>query len=144
MTDEMPPDPFEKIEQMHGRVRQITPEMLQRRIVWDLVPCNQVAEVAAKIGLSGASPDVEEMEHHAAHERLGVVWGTIGPLIHNMAVLATRAVSATVDVSNGEEGYLGQEQEMFLHSVVAYASASIVAELQDMGMLQLTVRPVAL
>jgi hypothetical protein len=50
-----------------------TPQMLVKRLLWDIVPCPDVPGMVPLMKLSPDSPDVAEMEHRASHERLNEV-----------------------------------------------------------------------
>lgn len=44
--------------------------VLERDVAWYCVHCNQVAEMSPVLGISPASPDVLDAEHHAYHRRI--------------------------------------------------------------------------
>src|SRR4051812_28647151 len=87
----------------------ITPVMMSRRLVWDLVPHGMAPDTIKALNLPGVSDDVENAEHGMAHARefhvvplLPVIW----QLCEQIAVVqleTIRQVNPDVDRVMDEE-----------------------------------------
>lgn len=120
-------------------VTRITPEMMLKRLIWDIVPCATAAEVAAQTGLHPASPDVEDTEHHQSHERLVQVYA-LTPFLNDFAIHAAKAVRGAMIV--GSEDVDPQDEDKVLDvevlaALVYQTSIAIIAELNDIGAIHL-------
>jgi hypothetical protein len=131
----MPEDP-------HGPIVQgaITSQQMMKRLIWDVAPCPVASEVAKKVGLSPASPDVEEMEHTEAHFRLAIVERALGPMLTMMSGMSVRAALEATEVAHGEEARTDPESASYLHALVYQAILGILAELQDVGAIAINMR----
>jgi len=58
--------------------------LLMRRIAWDIIPCEEVADLFPKLGLVPASDEVFDMEHDESHRRIDLC----GPLVNYIEVFA--------------------------------------------------------
>lgn len=124
----------------HVHRQTISPEMLAKRLLWDVTPCELATEVARALGLPPTSDEVEKMEHRESHRRL-MGASPLAPFIQPMASEATSAVLGAImvthDMSVEADGEIIAESAERLLPVVSQASYAIVANLIDMGLLHL-------
>lgn len=141
MSDENGFD-WDRFEQEHPDIdpsQVITPDMLKRRIAWDVVPCEIAAEVINHMGLMPGSTEVAEAEHEQSHLRLEGVKPLL-PYLDNMARYSAEAVVSAMIVSADEDLDDPSEREAAVARLapVVYMSAwGIVAELIDTGVIHL-------
>lgn len=113
-------------------------DMLKKRLVWDIVPCEDARKVAALLEMNPASDDVEEMEHQEAHARLDTI-GPLGQLIQNMSFYSAEALHGAMLVEHGDEiqtkGVVLSPE--MLSTMVFSTSVAILSELVDMNIVHL-------
>jgi hypothetical protein len=129
-------DPFESIH-----TNAISPEMLAKRLLWDVTPCDMeghVVEVAKYLGYPPASEDVEQMEHDESHARANNA-GILLPFVAEMAAHAAKAVAGSMIVGSGDQDHMSEadrdETIDKLRPIIAQTSFGILAELLDVGIL---------
>jgi hypothetical protein len=127
---------FEEFEDDGPQVDIYTPQMLVKRLLWDIVPCPQVPQMIPLMKLSPESPDVAEMEHRASHERLAQVLplkemlDVLGPLVSGITASAMLVNSG---ISADEETAVALQRH---HSSVLRAGmVAVLANLLDMGII---------
>lgn len=120
----------------------ITEEMLAKRILWDVAPCNLVPEVAELLELPGGSKDVQEMEHHQSHARMHDL-APIAMLLGEISGHITRSILAATIVANGVEDEVDEEefaaQASRLYPAILQSNLTVLAELIDIGVLHFPV-----
>lgn len=121
-----------------GTVEHISPEMLAKRILWDVSPCHLAEAVRDLLGYAPASEDVEDMEHRESHERLSEA-ALLFPLVADMSHHAAMAIVGSMIVGSGDEisDELREETIEKLEPVIVQSSFSLIAELLDTGILHL-------
>lgn len=118
----------------------LSPDMIARRLLWDVAPCELVSEVASYLALPPISEDVENKEHEESHKRLQEA-GIIAPLILAFSVAATRAVVGTMIVGHGETEDAPVDGEVYdsaftkLQPVAFQVTLAVIAEMMNIGML---------
>lgn len=114
----------------------ISPEMLAKRLLWDVTPCSLAEQVRDYLGYSPASEDVEEMEHRESHQRL-VQASAAAPFVEAMSKHAAKAIVGAMIVSSGDTppDAVRQETTDKLEPVIFQACFSILAELIDVQIL---------
>src|SRR5690349_15939967 len=70
-------------EEEDVQVDLYTPQMLTKRLLWDIVPCGEVEALIPLMNLTPDSPEVSEMEHQASHDRIN----QLTPLREMLALL---------------------------------------------------------
>jgi hypothetical protein len=114
----------------------ISADMLAKRIMWDVTPCDMAERVRDYLGYAPTSDEVEEKEHIESHQRLKDASPMI-PVVHDMALHATRAIVASMIVGAGDEETLPESDrdEVMEKTVpiVYHATYAILAELLDIG-----------
>jgi hypothetical protein len=113
-----------------------TPQMLTKRLAWDIVPCAEVEALLPLMGLTPDSPDVSEMEHKASHERID----QLAPLREMLALLIPLVSGITASAMLVNSGNSADEETAAVlqrhHSVVVRAGVvAILANLLDMGII---------
>lgn len=118
--------------------QHLTPEMLARRLLWDIAPCQMAAEVAAFMGLPPASQEIEEMEHTQSHQRLAAS-GPVVPFIGELTKYATHAVVGATIMSSEEQVDEDERQHVVerLYPMIYQSTLAVVAELIDIGAIHL-------
>lgn len=116
-----------------------SPQMLVKRLLWDIVPCPSVSEMLPLMGLIPDSADVAEMEHVASHQRLQNLEPMSG-LLEILVPLVSGITASAMLVNSGnqvdEETALGLQHH---HSrVVRSAVYAVLANLLDMGLISYT------
>lgn len=121
----------------------LTPEMIAMRILWDVVPCNLVEQVAQYMGLPATSEDVMERDHEESHLRMMDVV-PLDPFFQTLAFHATNAVVAATTYSNAQEGMVplatAEERADITERTLPLIYQSVVAvvsELVSIGVLHL-------
>lgn len=119
-------------------VHIISPEMLAKRLLWDISPCSLAVDAGKVLGLPPASPDVEDMEHTESHQRLTGA-ALAAPFIQEMARHASNAVVAAIITASGAEAPQEDRDESAqrLEPVIFQSAFAIIAEMIDMGILHL-------
>jgi hypothetical protein len=116
----------------------LSPEMLAKRLVRDVVPCDMAVAVADLLGLHRASEDVEDMEHVQSHMRLNDA-GLIVPFLSLLAPHAAAAGAAALVVGAGATDDISPEDLRTsverLTPMIYATSLSVIAELIDIGVL---------
>lgn len=115
----------------------VSPDMMRKRITWDIAPCDSAEQVAIKIGLQPASSEVEEMEHFQSHGRLQAV-AMLAPVIQMTSVFSAEVVRGAMMVEHGDA--IGDEQILEAEKLapLIFATAlAIIAELNDVGLIHL-------
>lgn len=119
----------------------LSPEMLARRLLWDVVPCPLAVKVGAFMGLPPASEEIEDMEHQQSHQRLQQAYPTV-PFIMEFAKHATKAVVGAniLGMSDDEPEVTEEEKDEItvkLYPMIYQTALAMVAELIDVGILHL-------
>lgn len=133
MADQFDWDQFEKDHPDIDPAQVVTPDMLKRRIAWDVAPCDVAAEVIKFMGLTPGSDEVAETEHVQAHRRLEAV-KPILPYLDNMSRYAADAIVSAMIVSADPDADVEAEKDAALERltpVVYMAAWGILAELLD-------------
>jgi hypothetical protein len=127
---------YEDFEEEEPQVDLFTPQMLTKRLLWDIIPCSDVEKMIPLMKLSPESPDVSEMEHRASHERLAQVLplkemlDLLGPLVSGITASAMLVNSG---ISADEETAVALQRH---HSSVLRAGmVAVLANLLDMGII---------
>lgn len=121
---------------------QLSVDMVQRRVLWDTVPCQVAVEVAKYLELPGTSDEVETMEHTQSHVRLLDI-AVLKPVVLALADAAARSITGAMVVAGGDKAHLPLDGEVYadmyqkLQPVIYMASLSAIAELVDIGMLHM-------
>jgi hypothetical protein len=116
--------------------------VIQQRLAWDIVPCDEIDDMWQQLELVKPSEDVAEIAHSESHERLA----TIEPLALIGEVYVTLASDIISKVmskhfedlhgsqpSDAEKSILNQQNQ----EVIRGALFPIIAHLMETGMLQL-------
>lgn len=118
----------------------LSQEMLAKRLVWDAVPCDQAEAVSRILGLPPTSPDVDEMEHRAAHERLRQA-APVMPYVQALLPSLSRAIVAAILHANDAADDLSEEDREEMSERLApslYMGVyTILAELINFNILHL-------
>jgi hypothetical protein len=114
-------------------------QMLARKLLWDIVPCHQAASMLPLMNLMPDSPDVEEMEHRASHDRLDRLL-PIEPIIQMLVPLASGVTSSAMLVNSGKDVDAETVSVIreYHHRVIQAGTTAILANLMDMGIIQYT------
>ncbi len=121
---------------------ELSVEMVQRRVLWDTVPCQQAVEVAKYLELPATSDDVETMEHTQSHVRLLDV-AVLRPLVLALADASARSITGAMVVAGGDKDHLPLTGEVYtdmyekLQPVIYMSSLSMLAELVDIGVVHM-------
>jgi hypothetical protein len=113
-----------------------TPQMLTKRLLWDIVPCSQVEALIPLMNLTPDSQDVSEMEHQASHDRID----QLTPLREMLALLIPLVSGITASAMLVNSGNSMDEETAAVlqrhHSVVVRAGVvAVLANLLDMGII---------
>lgn len=142
MTDnneELPDVDWSQLDDGSGLVT-ISPEMLAKRILWDVTPCDMAVDVASYLNMSPASEEVEEMEHSESHQRLRGA-AVLAPCIEAMSDHAARAIVGCMIVAQGDEDKISEELQQEAvdkqHAVIFQSAFAVIAEMLDIGILHL-------
>jgi hypothetical protein len=138
---------WSKLEQEHfdpgtpahaPNVQIISPQMLAKRVLWDVVPCSMATDVSKLLGLPPASEDVEEMEHQESHRRL-VAASMVAPFVQAMAQDAAQSVVAALSLSefNEIDDQERLEAAARLFPMLFQTAYAIIGNLMDVGLLHL-------
>jgi hypothetical protein len=116
-----------------------TPEMLTKRLLWDIVPCDEAEQLIPLMGLSPDSQEVSDMEHEASHIRVTA----LTPLSEMLALLVPLVSGITASAMLMNSGNSVDEETASAlqrhHSVVVRAGVvAILANLLDMEIIQYT------
>lgn len=134
-NDDGMPEDFD-IEEEGPQVALFTPQMLTKRLLWDIAPCEDVETLIPLIGLTPDSRDVSEMEHQASHERIY----QLAPLREMLALLLPLVSGITASAMLVNSGNPVDEEAAEIlkrhHSVVVRAGVvAVLANLLDMGII---------
>lgn len=121
-------------------VMTLTPDMIKRRLLWDISPHPLVEDISKRLELPEVSPEVFETEHQEAHYRMIPIqpmWQSLSVLgIYSTEIL--RAAMVELALAQGEEVDESRIVEVEqLAPFVIQATASILAELIDVGAIHL-------
>lgn len=114
-----------------------TVPVLVRKMVWDILPCDEVEELMPALGLIAAGEDVADMEHEESHDRLDLCH----PLINEIEIYSTVAADIMTkafieavadDVSSAHEAIFQEQNLMLLRGGVI----AVLAQLLDTGKLK--------
>jgi hypothetical protein len=126
----------DEFEEEEPQIDLFTPQMLTKRLLWDIIPCPDVEKMIPLMKLTPDSPDVSEMEHRASHERLAQVLplkemlDLLGPLVSGITASAMLVNSG---ISADEETAVALQRH---HSSVLRAGmVAVLANLLDMGII---------
>jgi hypothetical protein len=123
-------------EEEEPQVDIFTPQMLVKRLLWDIVPCPDVPGMIPLMKLTPDSPDVSEMEHRASHERLNEVRPVkemLDLLVPLVSGITASAMLVNSGISADEETAVALQRH---HSSVLRAGVvAILANLFDMGII---------
>ena len=113
----------------------LTP-MLLRRLTWDTMPCDEVADLLTALGLTHGTDEGMHLDHADSHHRMAQVF-PLEPYFRRFAeilgvVLAT-AMTQRAGVELGEESILFAEQNA---EVVLAATRAVVAQFVETGVLE--------
>lgn len=128
---------MDKAEAQGQSVTIISPDMMKKRIVWDVVPCDMAPQVASRLGLQPASEEVEDMEHRQSHQRL-VDASMLAPVAGMMSQQAAEAVRGAMLVEHGDEA--GEEEILQVEKLtplIFTTAYAIIAEMIDTGLLHI-------
>lgn len=117
----------------------VTPDMLKRRIAWDVVPCEIADAVIRSLNLMPGSQEVADTEHQQSHLRLEGARPLL-PYLDNMARYAAEAVVGAMIVSadEGEDHSDERDEAIARLAPVIYMSAwGILAEMLDSEVIHL-------
>ena len=135
-------DDWESIEAAFPGVdpsRVITPDMLRKRVMWDIVPDEIADQVVREMGMQSASSDVEDMEKREAHARLDAL-APILPVLGALATHASESLVAAMIVGYGADGIPADTKEEAMEKLtplILAASLGMLAELLDVDILHL-------
>ena len=129
MTDEF--DEFNLEEELD------TVPLLVRKMVWDILPCEEVDMLFPVLGLTSSSDDVAEMEHEESHDRLDLVRPVINDVEIYAAVAANIYSNALIEsvsekVSPAHRAILDEQNLMLVRGGVI----AVLAQLLDTGKLK--------
>lgn len=114
-----------------------TVPVLVRKMVWDILPCDEVEELMPALGLIAAGEDVAEMEHEESHDRLEL----LKPVINEVEIYTTIAAdiysnalveSVSEEVPAAHKAMLTEQNFMILRGGVI----AVLAQLLDTGKLK--------
>ncbi|MER5754319.1 hypothetical protein [Streptomyces sp. NPDC002088] len=128
-------DGAEEEEEM--QVDIYTPQMLVKRLLWDIVPCDQTERLIPLMKLSPDSPEVAEMEHRASHERVAQLMPLremLDLLVPLVSGITASAMLVNSGISSDEESAVALQRH---HSTVVRAGVvAVLANLLDMGIIE--------
>lgn len=112
---------------------------LRKRLVWDIAPCWTATETAERLHLPSASPDVEDMEHRQAHERLEALISLL-PVVQ---ALTANTAEVVVGAMVTAQGLPMEHEEITEHAeglagILYMGVMGIIAEMVDLGFLGIT------
>lgn len=123
-------------EPIEVEYQELSPEMLVKRFLWDIIPDEEIPGLVPLIGLVPDSPDVADMESRGSRERLAEVVPLL-PLLHLFAQLVSGITSSAILVNSGEN--VNPDVAVALtqqHRQIIEASAvAIIANLLDLRVL---------
>jgi hypothetical protein len=121
----------------------LSDEMLRKRIMWDVTPCDLAEAVRERMGLAGASEDVEEMEHAESHQRL-VAMAAILPAIVTLSSYATEAAVTSIIMDSHPDApeQIRRDVVESTELMIRAATMGVIAELLDIGLLHTTHLPI--
>lgn len=112
-------------------------EALQRRLVFDMMPCSSSQGAINTLGLNPSSPEGAKIEHMASHARMDKLAPVIGP-IHVYAALIAE-IWMKVFLASVPEGSVPEEMKPQIYATqmekIIEASSAIIANMLDSGML---------
>lgn len=113
-----------------------SPQMLAKRLLWDIIPDEDIPQFVPLMGLVPDSPDVAELEQEASHARLAAV-APLLYLLEHFAPLASGITSSAILVNSGERLSEELARSLFLQhrQIILASSVAIIANLLDMGVL---------
>lgn len=117
-----------------------SPQMLAKRLLWDIVPCGAVPSYIPLMGLVPDSADVADMEHQASHARLERI-RPIADLLEIFSPLVSGITASAMLVNSGTETMepeLASALQKHHAYVVQVSLQAVIAELLDMGVLSYT------
>lgn len=113
-----------------------TQEMLAKRLLWDIVPCEDVPGMLPLMNLSPDSDEVAEMEHKASHTRLDAVV-PMGSVLRLLVPITSAITASAMLVNSGNE--VGSEEALAFrnhhHQILAVGITAVLASLIDMGVI---------
>ncbi|MFF1701302.1 hypothetical protein [Streptomyces sp. NPDC058252] len=114
-----------------------TPQMLVKRLLWDIIPCPDVDKMLPLMKLTPDSEEVREMEHRASHERLQEIM-PLKDMLDLLTPLVSGITASAMLVNSGiqadEETAVALQRH---HSQVVRASlVAVIANLLDMGIIE--------
>jgi hypothetical protein len=120
-----------------SRIVAYTPQMLVKRLLWDIIPCPDVDKMIPLMKLTPDSEEVSEMEHRASHERLQEVL-PLKDMLDLLTPLVSGITASAMLVNSGiqadEETAVALQRH---HSQVVRASlVAVLANLLDMGIIE--------
>ena len=128
-----------EFDPMEGPI-DLTP-VLTRRFVWDIMPCDQVADVLKLLGLPPSGSDegtnVDHMESHARLARVGPLeehLQAFAPVLGVITAKSMAAASGATLTDEQEQAFAEQHAEVVLHS-----SRAIIANLMSAGIIDYAV-----
>lgn len=121
------------------QVAMYTPQMLVKRLLWDIIPCPDVDKMIPLMKLTPDSDEVSEMEHRASHERLAEVM-PLKDMLDLLTPLVSGITASAMLVNSGiqadEETAVALQRH---HSQVVRASLfAVIANLLDLGIIEYT------
>lgn len=127
----------ELAERGYDATNVMTPNQMRRRILWDIVPCNEAGDTMRALGITPSSDEVEEMEHRSSHDRLDAI-NSVLPIDDLLEMLTAHGAEAIVaSLSNDHEHAVDKaerdEATERLKPILHATSRAIVAELLDLG-----------
>jgi hypothetical protein len=127
-------DPFDV-----PNVVMYTPEMLTKRLLWDLVPCSDVEAMMPLMNLSPESPDVRDMEHRSSHERMATVM-PLGEILSLLTPLVSGITASAMLINSGVPADEASAVALQRHhsNVLQAGVGAILANLFDMGIITYT------
>jgi hypothetical protein len=110
-----------------------------RKMVWDIVPCNQVRDFMPPMDLIPGSDDVTEMEHRESHARLDRV-APLADRLHGDCEMAARVVTSIMLRLDTDSEVDPETVEIVVEQnsdVIFSGMAAILAQLIDEGVVQI-------
>lgn len=116
--------------------QEISPEMLVKRFLWDIVPDEDIPSLVPLIGLVPDSPDVADMESRGSRERLAEVVPIV-PLVDLFAQLVSGITSSAILVDSGEnvEPDVAVALTQQHRQIIRASAVAIIANLIDLRVL---------
>lgn len=109
----------------------LTEDMIRRRLLWDIVPCDMAAVIIKRLGLPEVSAEVEATEHGESHLRMSTS-GALAPAIYNMAAYSADIILEGTAEKYGLDRDLEQEKTT-LTNAIHQSTWAIIAEFLDVG-----------